>query len=312
MISKTASISVVIPCYNAAAFLREAIDSALSQTRPADEIIVVDDASTDDSVEMALSYGDRIRLLRSPNAKGTGHGAAANRGIMASRGDYIAFLHADDIWVPQHLEKVAGLLDKWPEAVVAFSRMRCFGSSDSDFPFNPPEWDPPQDAFATIMRTTVVMPSCAVVRRTTAAEIGGFDEGRPFLADDFDFFVRCSLRGQFVNHPEQTVRYRVHDAQCSTSSDETLLNGFRYRVRLLDELSLRPDMQERWSVGQDRAQRRWEEWMEQAWRTRNLARLKKLVRYGMGQPLYRTATQPYALKSRLPGWVLRVRDCCRR
>ena len=68
----SASISVVIPCYNAAAFLREAIDSALAQTRPADEVIVVDDASTDGSVEVALSYGDRIRLLRSPNAKGTG------------------------------------------------------------------------------------------------------------------------------------------------------------------------------------------------------------------------------------------------
>ena len=90
-------ISVVIPCYNAAAFLKEAIDSALAQTRQADEIIVVDDASTDGSVEVALSYGDRIRLLRSPNAKGTGHGATANRGVMASQGDYIAFLHADDI-----------------------------------------------------------------------------------------------------------------------------------------------------------------------------------------------------------------------
>ena len=145
-----------------------------------------------------------------------------------------------------------------------------------------------------------------------ASEIGGFDEGRSFFTDDVDFFVRCSLRCKFVIWPEQTVRYRVHGAQCSSSGDETLLNGFRYRVRLLDELSVRPGMQERWSVGQDRAQRRWEEWMEQAWRTRNLARLKKLVRYGMGQPLYRTATQPYALKSRLPGWVLRVRDCCRR
>ncbi len=207
----TASISVVIPCYNAAAFLREAIDSALGQTRPADEIIVVDDASTDDSVAVALSYGDRIRLLRSPNAKGTGHGATANRGIMASRGDYIAFLHADDIWKPQHLEKVAGLLDQWPEAGVAFGRMKRFGSSDDDFPYNAAR-NPPQDAFATIMRTTVLMPSCAVVRRTTAAEIGGrlgdtvFDRRLRFFRS-----VLASLR--FAAWPEQTVRYRVHGAQ---------------------------------------------------------------------------------------------------
>ena len=302
----TASISVVIPCYNAAAFLREAIDSALGQTRPADEIIVVDDASTDGSVEVAQSYGDRIALLRSPNAKGTGHGATANRGIMASRGDYIAFLHADDIWKPQHLEKVAGLLDQWPEAGVAFGRMKRFGTSDDDFPYNPPDWNPPQDAFSTIMRTTVLMPSCAVVHRRVAAEIGGFDEGRPFLTDDFDFFVRCSLRSKFVTCPEQTVRYRVHGAQCSSSGDETLLNGFRYRVRLLDELSVRPEMQGHWSVGQDRALRRWEEWIDKAWQTRDLGRLKKMVQYGMGQPLYRAATRPYVLKSRLPGWAVRL------
>ena len=110
-----------------------------------------------------------------------------------------------------------------------------------------------------------------------ASEIGGFDEGRSFFTDDVDFFVRCSLRCKFVIWPEQTVRYRVHGAQCSSSGDETLLNGFRYRVRLLDELSVRPGMQERWSIGQDRALRRWEEWLETTWRTRDLGRLRKLV-----------------------------------
>ena len=150
-----------------------------------------------------------------------------------------------------------------------------------------------------------------------ASEIGGFDEGRSFFTDDVDFFVRCSLRCKFVIWPEQTVRYRVHGAQCSSSGDETLLNGFRYRVRLLDELSVRPGMQERWSIGQDRALRRWEEWLETTWRTRDLGRLRKLVQYGMGQPLYQSTTRPYVLKSRLPGWMVNCRtdgavEKCRR
>jgi hypothetical protein len=100
----------------------------------------------------------------------------------------------------------------------------------------------------------------------------------------------------------------VHGAQCSSSGDETLLNGFRYRVRLLDELSVRPGMQERWSIGQDRALRRWEEWLETTWRTRDLGRLRKLVQYGMGQPLYQSTTRPYVLKSRLPGWMVQLQD----
>ena len=103
----TGSISVVMPCYNGEAHLREALDSVLAQTLAADEIVVVDDASKDGSVEIVKSYGDRVKLLPSPNATGTGHGAAANRGIMASRGDYIAFLQDKQVRTEKFLNRLA-------------------------------------------------------------------------------------------------------------------------------------------------------------------------------------------------------------
>ncbi len=88
-------ISAVIPCYNTAAFVGEAIDSALGQSRPPDEIVVVDDGSTDASADVARGYGERVRLVRQPNG---GIGAARNRGLAESSGDWIAFLDADDVW----------------------------------------------------------------------------------------------------------------------------------------------------------------------------------------------------------------------
>lgn len=302
-------ISVVIPCYNAAAFLKEAIDSALAQTRQADEIIVVDDASTDGSVEVALSYGDRIRLLRSPNAKGTGHGATANRGVMASRGDYIAFLHADDIWLPQHLEKVAGLLDRWPEAGLAFSRFEFIGArSGTWLDEEILNWEQPRDVFATLMRNTLLVPSVSVVRRHVFAAIGGFDEGRPYLGDDLDFFARCAMENRFMACPDITVRYRWHTAQCSANMHGTLINAARYRARIVEDMREHPAMREKVPTIADRAQMSWEEELETAWRKRELAGLRQMVKYGLQTPIFREVTRPYGWRCRIPAWALKLKE----
>lgn len=93
-------ISVVIPAYNAGRYLNRAVDSVLGQSRPADEIIVVDDGSTDNTAEAAGGYGDRIRFIRQANS---GASVARNTGIEAARGEWIAFLDADDEWLPEKL-----------------------------------------------------------------------------------------------------------------------------------------------------------------------------------------------------------------
>jgi len=107
-------VSAVIPLYNKAPHIKRAIDSVLAQTSPPDEIIVVDDGSTDGSGEVVSSIRDsRIRLIRQENR---GDGAARNRGVQSAQGDLIAFLDADDVWKPRFLEVIQQLREKYPQA----------------------------------------------------------------------------------------------------------------------------------------------------------------------------------------------------
>lgn len=95
------TISVVIPCYNGAKYLRETLESALAQTHPPLEVLVVDDGSTDDSAVIAESFGPPVRVIRQPNQ---GESVARNRGIEESQGEWVALLDADDLWLPHKLE----------------------------------------------------------------------------------------------------------------------------------------------------------------------------------------------------------------
>lgn len=104
--------SVIIAVYNGEKTLARAIDSVLAQTHPACEIIVVDDGSTDTSAEIAASYGPPVRLLRQPNR---GVAAARNLGVRAARGEWVAFLDADDYYYPERLALTARLIDTYPQ-----------------------------------------------------------------------------------------------------------------------------------------------------------------------------------------------------
>ena len=112
------NVSVVIPAYNAEQTVRRTIDSVLGQTSPAHEIIVVDDGSTDDTIGVLRSYGDRIIAIEQQNA---GASVARNNGIAASTGEWIAFLDADDEWLPDKLQRQTEHLARMPELRWTFS-----------------------------------------------------------------------------------------------------------------------------------------------------------------------------------------------
>ena len=202
------NVSVIIPTYNHARFLSGAIDSVLAQTRPALEVIVVDDGSTDGTRELLADYGERIRVLRQQNQ---GVAAARNAGIGAANGEYLAFLDSDDAWYPRKLElqmlrfeqePQLGLVHCGAERIDAEGRTldTTTGGMEGDV----------AEAMLRLDRE-VIMPqgSSIVVPKRIAMDLGGFDVRLP-PSEDWDFCYRLASRYSIGYVREVLVRYRLH------------------------------------------------------------------------------------------------------
>jgi glycosyltransferase involved in cell wall biosynthesis len=261
-------ISAVIPCYNAEPFLAEAIESILRQTRPVDELIVVDDGSTDASRRVAARYP--LTLIRMTG--NAGHAAARNTGIDAARGDVIVWLDADDYFNPNHVETVCGLLERHPQADVAFTCVRRFGAKTGLFGHNSPCCETPRRIFRECLRRTVV-PAMSVATRTDALRgVGGFNADIR-IAPDFDLWLRMSLRHLFVSSNEVTVNYRWHPDQISAQPHRQWRSMYESRHRLYRQLR-EDDLPELAEQVRDAILEIWEEELRADWRRRDLQALK--------------------------------------
>jgi glycosyltransferase involved in cell wall biosynthesis len=233
------TVSVVIPCFNAEAYIGEALESVAAQTRRPLEVLVTDDASTDGSAGVVRSF-EGVRLLQNP--VNLGNALARNRGLLEARGDVVAFLDADDIWLPHHLETVVPMLEAHPETAVGFSAVEHFGSRSGVWLVDLPE-DGPFDAFQACLEATCVPQMSAVVRRDVLAAVGHYRQPDPIYpyASDYDLWLRIARRWPFVYTREVTARYRWHSSQLSqTAREKQVERIYFYRRLLLDELSREP------------------------------------------------------------------------
>ncbi|MGE5294770.1 MAG: glycosyltransferase family 2 protein [Solirubrobacterales bacterium] len=200
-------MSVIIPTFNRAKVVTRAIDSVLEQTYRRREVIVVDDGSTDNTAEVLRSYGDRIVCIHQKNA---GPSAARNRGIRESKGEFIAFLDSDDLWLATKLERQSALLvDAGPETPCCLcdSLIRMAGGQErSSFEIACLRPKEPEGLWlnpAVVLATRFVLFSQAVlVRRKFLLNCGGYDE-RLWLMEDHDLALRLALRGPwaFIREP---------------------------------------------------------------------------------------------------------------
>jgi glycosyltransferase involved in cell wall biosynthesis len=193
-------VSVIIPAYNAAVFVRRAVDSVLEQSFRGFELLVVDDDSTDDTREVVAGYGDRLRLLTRGNG---GPAAARNHGLRHASGEYVAFLDADDYWKPEKLQRQVELLDSRPE--IGFCSTATDVVDNKGQPAG--KWPCTQDADPLpdilFMQGTVISGSTSGVlaRRQLIVELGGFDESlRGF--EDPDLWIRLAARTSYRCIPE--------------------------------------------------------------------------------------------------------------
>lgn len=189
--------SVIIPAYNAAGHIQNAIRSVLAQTVEDFEIIVVDDGSGDDTAAVVAAVPDpRIYCIRKENG---GVSSARNRGIQAAKGEYICFLDADDLWKPHHLEVVSGLVDKYPEAGVyltGYEILLCDGQTKTRHcPCASPDLFS-SNVFGQIWEHGYFIHTNSIVCKTSALEkVGMFELGVKNGEDDdlwYRLFAYCS------------------------------------------------------------------------------------------------------------------------
>jgi glycosyltransferase involved in cell wall biosynthesis len=230
-------VSVIIPAYNAASYIKETLESVFAQTYRLFEIIVVNDGSPDTPVleEILLPYRDRIVYITQENR---GLSGARNTGLRAATGSLVALLDADDIWTPDYLEEQTKYLREHPEYDLVYCNCRFFGESIYDgkeyMDVCPSNGE--ATSAAIISRRCHVFVS--VTARTEVLKRLGFDESLR-SCEDFDCWLRFTAAGHRIGyHRKVLVLYRKHAA--SLSADPTWMANYNIRV-LTNALGLWPE-----------------------------------------------------------------------
>jgi glycosyltransferase involved in cell wall biosynthesis len=233
-------VAVIIPVY-VATYLREALESVFAQTRPPDDVIVVDDGSPDrEALRAALtSWRWRITVIHQANA---GAAAARNTGIMATDAPWLAFLDADDRWLPPFLERQMAFVRQTPRLDLAWADAQMIrrGSLDGTFMDRCPSAGP-VTLRNLLAQTCNVLTSTVVVRRDLVVNAGGFD---PALrrGQDYDLWLRLLARGARAAYQKNTLAARrIHDANLSGSRVDELQRAMSVLQKALVTLPLTTD-----------------------------------------------------------------------
>jgi glycosyltransferase involved in cell wall biosynthesis len=217
--TRAPTISAVVAAYNTERWIGETLTAILSQTRPPNEVIVVDDGSTDGTAAELKRFGDRIRVVTQPNG---GCPAAFNRGFAEASGDYIAMCGADDVWEPQKLEWQAAAIAEHPQIDLAFGGGRIFGRIEGFF-------DPPPGVglldtrrfLQTLYRGNTICASSVVIRRSLYERLGPFVEhcgDERFACDDYDYWIRgLYAKAVFFYDERVQVGWRRHDSNATNN-----------------------------------------------------------------------------------------------
>lgn len=212
-------VSVIIPAYNVTRYIKQAIDSALNQQFTDCEIIVINDNCPDTvNLELALnSYGSKIRYLKHP--VNSGPAATRNTGIIAARGELVAFLDGDDIWESRYLETQIGVLRRHPEAHVVYCDALIIGDT-KDVGKHLMEMSPSNGpvTLLSLFRQQVQVLISVLIRKEMLFKVGLLDPAPALRAsEDFDLWVRIvKAGGKIIYHREQLFRYRRHAESLSS------------------------------------------------------------------------------------------------
>lgn len=219
-------VSIVIPNHNGALFLLEAITSAIEQDYPNTEIIVVDDGSTDNSLELLEVYKGKVEVIRAENF---GAASARNLGIMAAKGDYIAFLDSDDVWERNKLSLQLELMEKTQLDLVYCDGKEFGGKGENRVLHKAVYSGDCYQYFKRFPTRAIIELGCSssVIRRSLLYKSGLFDTGFSGPAEDWDFFRRYCKYAKVGFCDQVLIHYRKHASNVSARSLEEYYLGNR-------------------------------------------------------------------------------------
>lgn len=206
-------VSVIIPNFNYSKYIQECIISVVDQSYGHIEIVVVDDGSTDDSLERIEEFGKKVVLVRSQNQ---GSCAARNLGLLKSSGPLIAYLDADDFWDQKKIELQVDFL-KRTGADLVYCEMRSLGGGSESGKRSPSELID-HEWFLRNPASTLFAPSSVLMTRRLAAKVGGWNTSLTGPAEDFDYFRRCAKYGVMKGQNLSLVSHRQHSESLTARS----------------------------------------------------------------------------------------------
>jgi glycosyltransferase involved in cell wall biosynthesis len=208
-------VSAIIPAYNASAYIADAIDSVLAQTYPAVEIIVTNDGSTDRTPDVLASYAGSITVVDQPNR---GLAAARNRAVRAARGEYLAFLDADDVWHPGKIARQVDVLCAQPQHVLVHTKADYIDANGHPVVVPESSWVGTihGDCTHRLLDHNAVTVSSVLMRR----QLLDAEPFRPGMqgCEDWELWLRLSLKGPFAYISEPLTTYRLHEANMSSGT----------------------------------------------------------------------------------------------
>jgi glycosyltransferase involved in cell wall biosynthesis len=238
---KQPKVSVVIPVYNSSAYIAEAIESVLGQTYTHFEIIVVDDGSTDKTQEILDRYRAKVKCFYQENR---GVSAARNVGVRNAKGELIAFLDADDVWLPGKLEKQVRFLTQHAEVPFIFGDTDLFNDSGTvisallrqkKMASQLPEKEfVVKNPFELLLDENFIPTSTGLVRRSVLMEAGGFDESLRSV-EDRDLWLRIAIKHPMGCIPEVLSRKRLHAENISSDQLKANQSLLRVYTKILDD-----------------------------------------------------------------------------
>lgn len=223
MHKKNILVSIITPCFNSAKFIERTIKSVLNQSYKNIEYIIIDGGSNDGTVDIIKKYENKISYWSSEPDKGMYY--AINKGMYLAKGEVVAYLNSDDIYYPDTLKKVISLFQARSDIDFVYGKLNFINKDDSKlYTLTYPIFN--LDLFKSSNYSMIGQPS-SFWKRDLMKKVNYFDVSFT-LASDFDFFIKCGMRGKFFFTPEILAAFRIHSSQLTS----------RYKIRSQNEIKI--------------------------------------------------------------------------